>query len=69
MSCNCSNWDDERPCPRHNPKMPQPDMVLHDTIVVRVYRRRSDKKWNFVVVRDALLTHTSEFIDTKPKPI
>ncbi len=67
MTCNCSNWDDEDPCPKHTPKLPQPEEACHTQIVIRVYRRRSDKRWYFTVVRDAIRIFESEPFPNKEK--
>lgn len=67
MKCICSNWDDESPCPQHTPKLVQPSMVEHQCIVVRVYRRRSNKKWFYTVTTDAVQVDVSSDQEKKPK--
>lgn len=65
MKCNCSDWDDESPCPRHTPKLPQPAVVEHSIIVVKVYRMHRNKKWYYVIVRDGVTEFCSQYFDTK----
>lgn len=66
MTCNCQNWDDPKPCPKHGlNKGHQPAVVNHQMIVVKVYRRYKNKKWFYTITRDALLEFTSQDFDTK----
>jgi hypothetical protein len=65
MKCNCSDWDDESPCPVHNPKMPQPDFACHTTIVVHICRRHSDKQWYYTIATDGIRTYEGGFFNTK----
>ncbi len=66
MPCNCSNWDDESPCQIHKEKkLPRSEEVCHLVIVVRVYRRLSNRKWYYTVSRDAIQVFVSEDFDTK----
>lgn len=67
MKCICSNWDDENPCPIHTPKLVQPSLVEHQCIVVRVYRRRSNKKWFYTTTVDAYNIDMSADFEKKPK--
>ena len=65
MKCNCSNWDDESPCPFHKPKMKQSPMVEHSVIVIRVYRAHATKKWLHTITKDGIRVKVSGYFDTQ----
>jgi len=66
MNCNCGNWDDTTPCSIHSEKkLPRSETCEHVCFVVRVYRRSSNLKWFYTIVRDALQTYESPDYATK----
>lgn len=67
MNCNCSNWEDDKPCQIHPHKLTQPELVLHEMQVVRVYRRYSSRKWFYTVAKDAVRVFESPEQDQRPK--
>ena len=67
MKCNCSNWDDDKPCEAHNPKLPQPEVVEHHCITVKIGSRHSNLKWFYIVVKDGVRSYVSPDLDVKPR--
>lgn len=67
MTCNCQNWDDPNPCPKHGmEKIRQPETVEHHCIVVKVFRKLENKKWFYSITRDGVHEFTSpEYITKK----
>lgn len=67
MKCNCQNWDDTKPCPKHKPKMPQPEIAEHQIMVVRLYRRKNNLKWFYTIGVDGITTSISDQFEQRPK--
>lgn len=65
--CHCSDWDNESPCPQHNPKLEQPSMVEHQCLVARIYRRRSSRRWFYTLTKDAVQIFVSDDMPQRPK--
>lgn len=65
MTCNCQNWDNPNPCPKHGMNKGHQADVEHHVIVVRVWRKRMNKKWYYTISRDSIREFISQDFDTK----